>query len=147
MDLESDISKVRIILDELNHTIQDDRSLAESVTKNISDKISNLNSYVEQTSLLYTSPDYKEILMQFEALNDDITSISKRTNKLILTSDDASEKLQKNIEDFQNIMVKISETVKNFENSSVFKNLNIKTDNIFYVLIECLFVFKFSDFI
>ena len=138
LDLESDISKVRVILDELNNTIQDDRSLAKSVTKNISDKISNISSFVEQTALLYTSPDYKEILSQFDALNDDITSISKRTNKLILTSDDASEKLQKNIEDFQNIMVKISETVKSFENSAVLKNLGAKTDNIQKLLLNSI---------
>ena len=136
LDLESDISKVRVILDELNHTIQDDRSLAESITKNISDKIANLNSFVEQTSLLYTSPDYKEILTQLDGLNDDITSISKRTNKLILTSDDASEKLQKNIEDFQKIMVNISETVKSFENAKSFKELGVKTDNIQKMLLN-----------
>ena len=136
LDLESDISRVRVILDELNHTIQDDRSLAQSVTRNISDKIANLNSFVEQTSLLYTSPDYKEILTQFDALNDDITSISKRTNKLILNSDDASEKLQKNIEDFQKILVKICDTVKNFENSSILKTLNLKTDNM-HKMLKC----------
>ncbi|MBQ7450548.1 hypothetical protein IJS77_03950 [bacterium] len=130
LDLESDISKVRVILEELNNTIQDDKSLAESITKNISDKISNLNTYVEQTSLIYTSPDYKQILTQMDTLNDDITSISKRTNKLILTSDDSSEKLQRNIEDFQKILEKISETVQNFEKSPVLKNLNTKTDSI-----------------
>lgn len=129
-DLETDISKVRVILDELTHSIQDDRSLAENVTKNISDKISNVNSFIEKTSEIYASPDYKAILMNFDALNDDITSISKRTNKLILTSDDASEKLQKNIEDFQDIMANIYATVQKFEKSTVLKNLNIRCDNI-----------------
>ncbi len=129
-DLETDISKVRIILDDLYHSIQDDRSLAENVTKNISDKISNVKSFIEKTSEIYTSPDYKAILMNFDALNDDITSISKRTNKLIINSDDASEKLQKNIEDFQDIIPNIYATVQKFEKSSVFRNLNIRCDNI-----------------
>ncbi len=127
LDLESDISKVRIILDELNNTIQDDRSLAESVTKNLSDKIANVNSFIEKTSKLYADPDYKSILQQFDALNDDITSISKRTNKLILTSDDSAVKLQKNIEAFQNIMKKISTTVENFENSTVLRAIAERT--------------------
>ena len=136
LDLESDISKVRVILDELNHSIKDDKSLAENVTKNISDKISNLNTFVEKTSTLYASPDYKALLMQFDALNDDITSISKRTNKLILTSDDASEKLQKNIEDFQQMLVKICTAVKSFENSGALKTLNIRTENIQKLLLN-----------
>ena len=128
LDLESDISKVRVVLNELNNTINDDRSLAESVTKNLSDKIANVNSFIEKTAKLYADTDYKSLLAQFDTLNDDITSISKRTNKLILTSDDSAVKLQKNIEDFQNIMKKISNTVENFEKSNILKALVERTE-------------------
>ena len=138
LDLESDISKVRVILDDLSHSLKDDRSLAENVTKNIADKITNLNDFIEKTSSSYSSADYKDLLLQFDALNEDISSISKRTNKLILTSDDASEKLQKNITDFQNIMSNISETVKRFEGSSVLKTLNLKIDNIQKILLSVI---------
>lgn len=123
LDLESDISKVRIILDELNTSVKDDKSLSESVA-----------AFVEKTAKLYSDPDYKAILDQFDTLNDDITSISKRTNKLILTSDDAAEKLEKNIQDFQNIMLSINNTVQRFENSNVLKALLERTGNIHKVV-------------
>ena len=119
LDLEADISKVRIILDELTHSVKDDKSLAESVT-----------AFVEKTAKMYSDPDYKAILEQFDTLNDDITSISKRTNKLILTSDDAAVKLEKNIQDFQNIMTNISSSIQNFENSGILKIIAEKTNNI-----------------
>ena len=123
LDLESDISKVRIILDELNTSVKDDKNLSESVA-----------AFVEKTSKLYSDPDYKAILEQFDTLNDDITSISKRTNKLILTSDDAAVKLEKNIQDFQNLMVNINNTVQRFENSNVLKSLLERTGNIHKVV-------------
>lgn len=119
LDLEADISKVRLILDELAHSVKDDKNLAESVT-----------AFVEKTAKLYSDPDYKAILEQFDNLNDDITSISKRTNKLILTSDDAAVKLEKNIQDFQDIMTGISTTVQRFENSNVLKALLERTGTI-----------------
>lgn len=130
LDLESDISKVRIVLNELNNTIQDDRSLAESVTKSLSDKIAQVNTFIEKTAKLYADTDYKTLIAQFDSLNDDITSISKRTNKLILTSDDSAVKLQKNIENFQTLINKINTTVENIEQSSVMKTLAKRTESL-----------------
>ena len=130
LDLESDISKVRIVLNELNNTIQDDRSLAESVTKSLSDKIAQVNTFIEKTAKLYADTDYKTLIAQFDSLNDDITSISKRTNKLILTSDDSAVKLQQNIENFQSLINKINATVENFEKSSVIKVLAKRTESL-----------------
>lgn len=130
LDLESDISKVRIILDNLNNSVQDDRSLAESITKSLSEKISNINSFIEKTSKLYADADYKTILNQFETLNDDITSISRRTNKLILTSDDSATKLQKNIEDFQDMISKIYKSIESLEKSSMLKTLIDRTNSL-----------------
>ena len=58
--------------------------------------------------------DAEEFKKDFEALNEDIVSISTRTNKLILASDESYKTLQENLQDFKLVINDLDERTRNF---------------------------------
>ncbi len=64
-----------------------------------------------------------ERLDSIDDIRDDISSISKRTNKLILTSEDANNHLKSNIAEFKKIIEEINEKCNRFDNTNVQRNL------------------------
>ena len=73
-DIENDLAKIRLILKELQ---------TEKVAKDEKDL---------------------DITERFEILNEDISSISKRTNKLILTAEETNQKFKGYLDEFKGIM-------------------------------------------
>ena len=73
-DIESDLAKIRLILKEL----QTEKAAKDEKDLDISER--------------------------FEILNEDISSISKRTNKLILTAEDTNKKFKVYLDEFKGIM-------------------------------------------
>ena len=73
-DVESDLAKIRLILKEL------------------------------QTSKIQKDEQELDFSERFDVLNEDISSISKRTNKLILTSEDTNKKFKGYLDEFKGIM-------------------------------------------
>lgn len=84
-DVESDIAKVRMILNELSKA----------------------------------KPDVQlEKLDVLDKLNQDIISISTRTNKLLLTSDESYNTLKENLNDFRNVVFGLEEKIKYVDNTA-----------------------------
>lgn len=107
-DLESDIAKLRLTLNELK---ENNRS------KELEELISSTNSiYKVVESLQNELPkfDTEEFKKEFESLNEDIVSISTRTNKLILASDESYKTLQENLQDFKLVINDLDERTRNF---------------------------------
>ena len=73
-DIENDLAKIRLVLKEIQ---------TEKIAKDEKDI---------------------DIFERFEILNEDISSISKRTNKLILTSEDINKKFKSYLDEFKEII-------------------------------------------
>lgn len=73
-DIENDLAKIRLVLKEIQ---------TEKIAKDEKDI---------------------DIFERFEILNEDISSISKRTNKLILTSEDINKKFKSYLDEFKDII-------------------------------------------
>ena len=71
-----------------------------------------------------TSDVVNSLKERFEELNDDISSISKRTNKLILSADDANKEFKIHLESFKNIIVDFETQKQAFDPETKFKNIS-----------------------
>lgn len=67
--------------------------------------------------------DVAERLDTIDDIRDDISSISKRTNKLILTSDDVNKNLQANIAEFKKILEGVNHSCNKFNSTQINQNI------------------------
>ena len=107
-DLESDIANLRLSLNEIK---QDNKS------KELEELISSTNDIYELVdSIKKEIPNFntEEFKKDFDALNEDIVSISTRTNKLILASDESYKTLQENLQIFTLVINDLDERTRNF---------------------------------
>lgn len=107
-DLESDIANLRISLKEVkesNHSQE-----LEELIKSTND----IYALVDSLRNEFPRFDSDEFKKDFDALNEDIVSISTRTNKLILASDESYKALQENLQDFKLVINDLDERTRNF---------------------------------
>ena len=113
-DLESDIANLRLALNEM-------KEYAESHEFSVLvDSTNNIYKLVESIKTdLPSKEDYK-------VMADDIVSISTRTNKLLLSSDESYKMLQDNLQDFKLVMSDLDERTRNFAKESGMDKVNAK---------------------
>lgn len=117
-DLESDIANLRI---ELNSMKENDHG------QEFQDLITSTNDiYTLVESIKTELPNKRD----FEGIAEDIVSISTRTNKLILASDESYKTLQDNLQDFKLVINDLDERTKNFAQESGMDKVNAKLNAI-----------------
>lgn len=95
-DLESDIANLRIVLNEMKENT----------------KSTELEELISSTNGIYNLVEtFKK---DFDGLSEDVVSISTRTNKLLLASDESYKMLQENLQDFRLVINDLDERSKNF---------------------------------
>ena len=129
-DIETDLSKIRLDLNNIQKLLANTENLESDIDSDILTKINNIKHSIEK---LYNSPitaevaDIKEL---FTGLNEDIASISKRTNKLIISSDEITKVLKANIAAFTSLINTFEKQSKEFYNSAFLRDLNAKVESI-----------------
>jgi hypothetical protein len=117
-DLESDIANLRLVL---NGMSQNDHS-AEFETL-----ISSTNDVYKLVEAIKSELPTKN---DIEGIAEDIVSISSRTNKLILASDDSYKTLQDNLQDFKLVINDLDERTRNFAQESGMDRIDAKLNAI-----------------
>lgn len=74
----------------------------------------------------------------FEKLNDNLMSISTRTNKLLLNSDESYSVLKENLTDFRNIVYQLEERIKKADTKEAFAKIDKKMDNLNNLVLSCV---------
>lgn len=123
-DVESDIAKLRLVLNEISSTSSND-GLSE-----ISDNIHRIVSSVEDLQTSLTQEQITDLKSDFEKLNEDIVSISSRTNKLLLNSDESYNALNNGLNDFSNVIYKLEERINYLDNKEITERIEAKLDNV-----------------
>ena len=77
-----------------------------------------------------TNQDINSLKEYFEELNDDIASISKRTNKLILSADDANKEFKNHLEMFKNTILELDTQRQEFNPELKFSIIGEKLSHI-----------------
>ena len=130
-DIESDLSKIRLDLNNVQKAI--DEASKDSVEKDgeLADKLAKMKEAVDKIQDSPLVNEIADVKFLFTSLNEDVSSISKRTNKLILSSDEVSKTLKANIEQFSLLINNFEKQSREFYNSAFVNNLDIKIDNIY----------------
>ena len=115
-DLESDIANLRVVLKDM-----------QEHSEGYGSEITNLITSTDKVYKLVESikdeiPDKKS----FDNLTEDIVSISTRTNKLILASDESYKTLQDNLHDFKLVINDLDERTRNFAQESGMDKIDSK---------------------
>ena len=113
-DLESDIANLRLVLNEMKENGHG-QELAELI-----------NSTNEIYKLVEAIPNKSD----FESMAEDIVSISTRTNKLILASDESYKTLHDNLQDFKLVINDLDERTRNFAQESGMDRIDSKLNAI-----------------
>ncbi len=117
-DLEADIANLRL---ELNSMKENDHG------QEFQDLIKSTDDiYTLVESIKTELPNKRD----FEGIAEDIVSISTRTNKLILASDESYKTLQDNLQDFKLVINDLDERTKNFAQDSGMDKVNAKLNAI-----------------
>ncbi len=129
-DIESDIAKLRLVLNEISNT-----SSKEEIS-NISDNIHKIISSVEEMQTSLTQEQMTDLKSNFEKLSEDVVSISSRTNKLLLSSDESYQSLHNSLNDFSDVIYKLEDRISYLDNQEVSERIEEKLDNALTIISE-----------
>ena len=129
-DIESDLSKIRLDLNNIQKVLIDAENGSDQSSSDITTKINNIKSAVERLQESPITAEVADIKELFDHLNEDIASISKRTNKLIISSDELTKVLKANIASFTSLINTFEKQSREFYNSAFLNDLNTKIDAI-----------------
>lgn len=116
-DIESDIAKIRIYLNELNQN-------GVSVNSDeFSDELNSVVVMVDSMKQQLNKIDECDLSDTMAKMKDDVTSISTRVNKLLLTSDGSSNMIESSLKEFKLLSTEIDEQLKLMSETNKFKNI------------------------
>ncbi|MBS4759166.1 MAG: hypothetical protein KHX03_00520 [Clostridium sp.] len=127
-DIESDLSKIRLDINNIQKTLFSGDE--ETKHNDITTKLNNIREKIEKIENSPLNSEIAEVKYLFGNLSEDISSISKRTNKLILTSDEVNKTLKNNINAFTGLLAEFEKQSNEFYNSAFINELDVKVDNI-----------------
>ena len=119
-DVESDIARLRLAI---NNMQGNDLSDFSSDINKIVDIVENIESTLTQEQVVDLKSD-------FEKLNEDIVSISTRTNKLLLNSDESYKVLNDGLNNFSEVINKLEDRINYLDNTKITERIEQKIDNL-----------------
>ena len=123
-DLESDIANLRLVLNEMK---EDNKS---KEFEELINSTNNIYQIVETIKAEIPKFEAEEFKKEFNDLAEDIVSISTRTNKLLLTSDESYKTLQDNLQDFRLVINDLDERTRNFVHDAGIDKIDNKLSSI-----------------
>jgi hypothetical protein len=96
----------------------------------LSSSTGNIYKLVETIKAEMPKFEAEEFKKEFDSLSEDIVSISTRTNKLLLSSDESYKMLQDNLQDFKLVIDDLDERTRNFSKESGIDKLDNKLSAI-----------------
>lgn len=125
-DVESDIAKLRLAIS----------NMSDNDFESFSDDIRKIVTSVESLESSLTQEQMSGLKNDIVKLNDDILSISSRTNKLLLTSDESYKALNDGLNNFSDIIYKLEERISCIDNSENSARIERKLDHIHSMAME-----------
>ena len=125
-DVESDIAKLRQAMQELSTSTPAPSAEFNQISRNIH----NLTSSVDAISKNLTPAEIYQLKQNILKLNDDILSISSRTNKLLLNSDESQKTIADGLTAFSHIAFNLEERMNELSNKEFNKETAEKLERI-----------------
>lgn len=119
-DVETDIAKLRLAIS----------NMSGNDFESLSDDIKKIVTSVEELESTLTQDQVVDLKGDIEKLNEDILSISSRTNKLLLTSDESYKALNDGLNNFSSLVYRLEDRINYLDNTEISERLERKIDNI-----------------
>lgn len=127
-DIESDLAKIRIYLNELGQHIN---TLA---LNNNNEELNNIYLTLDKINQRVQKDETYEVTDNIKKMQEDILSISTRVNTLLLSSDKDTETLNTSLDKFQNCFEEINSQLKSETNARQYSNIESALEQINKVL-------------
>ncbi len=127
-DVESDIAKLRLAMNEISSSssTQAIEDLSASIDK-IVDSVESMKSGLSQDEIFDLKND-------FARLSEDMMSISSRTNKLILSSDESYKALSDGLDRFGSLIYQLEDKFKFPDTTEISERIEKKIDDMHVTL-------------
>lgn len=125
-DVESDIAKLRVVI----------THLSGNDFENLSGDIKKIVNSVEGLETTLTQEQIIGLKGNIEKLNEDILSISSRTNKILLTSDESNKALNDGLNNFGSLVEKLEDRLEYLDNTEATERLERKIESIQSMAVE-----------
>lgn len=127
-DIESDVAKIRIYLNELGQHIN------TLVRNNATEDINNIYLTLDKINQRVQKNEDFETTDHLKKMKEDILSISTRVNTLLLSSDKDTENLNSALEEFKTCFEEINSQLKSETNVQQYNNIENSLERISNVL-------------
>ena len=117
-DVESDIARLRLALDDIKKVVE------ENSLKEIAEYVNEIVRQVDDMKFNISQDDIFKIKVDIERITSDIVSISSRTNKLLLASDESAQALNTSMQSFRNTISDLYEGLKKLDYSEMTEKLD-----------------------
>ena len=121
-DVESDIARLRVALDEVKKVVE------TNSLKEIADYVNEIVRQVDSMKFNINQDDIFKMKVDIERITSDVVSISSRTNKLLLASDESANALNLSMQSFRDTISDLYEGLKKMDYSEMTEKLE-KMDN------------------
>ncbi len=129
-DVENDIAKLRQTMNNISASAQTPSAEFNQISRNIH----NLTSSVDAISKNLTPAELYQLKHNILKLNEDILSISSRTNKLLLNSDEAQKTIADGLTAFTHIAFNLEERMNELSNKEFNAETSTKLEKILALL-------------
>ena len=135
IDLENDIIKLNMMLNNLTASLNQNLEENKTAIKNELSNVSNIVELFKNENTSFIKDEISNLSSVVESTNDDISSISKRTNKLIILADEAQNAYNNHVEKFKNLTSQIITQINNLimlgkDFSNIINKQNLTLNNI-----------------
>ena len=117
-DVESDIAHLRLALDDIKKVVE-----ANSL-KEITDYVNEIVRQVDSMKFNISQDDIFKMKIDIERITSDIVSISSRTNKLLLASDESANALSASMQSFRDTISNLYEGLKKLDYTEMTQKLD-----------------------
>lgn len=123
-DVESDIAKLRIAMNEVTN------SAPQQTLIELRENIEKVVQSVENMQSSLSDDEIVDLKNDFVKLSEDMVSISTRTNKLLLTSDEAYKTLSDGLDRFGGLIYKLEDKIQFPDTTEINERIEKKVDNL-----------------
>ena len=125
------VNEIKEIKNKLTSGVSSQSSADYSYTlQDVESDIAKIRLTLKEISQTKSGGSDFDQLGDLNKINDDITSLSTRTNKLLLNSDESYSTLKDNLSDFRNIIYQLEERIKYIDNTEKINAVDKKLDNV-----------------
>lgn len=117
-DVESDIARLRLALDDIKKVVE------ENSLKEIAEYVNEIVKQVDDMKFNISQDDIFKMKVDIERITSDIVSISSRTNKLLLASDESAQALNTSMQSFRNTISDLYDGLKKLDYSEMTAKLD-----------------------